>query len=86
MLAITIGTPLHTPDSMAEMICTIRQQRQLGRCATAVVLVEVDVASIVKSMLTAMYNQAEEPFIFADDEASATQWLEAQIAIAEKSK
>jgi hypothetical protein len=80
MLAVTIGTPLHTPDSMAEMVNTIRQQRNHGRCGTAIVLVDVEVESIVKAMLTAMYTQANEPFIFADDEASATIWLEAQIA------
>ena len=85
MLATTIGSPLHTPDSMAEMIHTIQQQRQLGRCATAIVFVDVDVESIMKSMLTSMYTQADEPFIFAADEASATQWLEAQIANAKKS-
>ena len=80
MLAVTTGAPLHTPDSMAEMISTIQQQRKLGRCATAIVLVDVEVESIVKSMLTGMYNQANEPFMFARDEASATIWLEAQIA------
>ena len=80
MLAVTTGTPLHTPDSMAEMVNTIQQQRKLGRCATAIVLVDVEVESIVKSMLTGMYNQANEPFIFASDEASATIWLEAKIA------
>ena len=80
MLAVTTGAPLHTPDSMAELINTIQQQRKLGRCATAVVLVDVEVESIVKSMLTSMYNQANEPFIFANDEASASAWLETQIA------
>lgn len=80
MLAVTIGMPLHTPDSLAEMVNTIRQQKKLGRCATAIVLVDVEVENVVKSMLTSLYNQANEPFIFADDEASATIWLEAQIA------
>ena len=80
MLAVTTGMPLHTPDSMAEMVSIIQQQRKLGRCATAIVLVNVEVESIVKSMLSVMYNQANEPFIFANDEASATIWLEAQIA------
>ena len=80
MLAVTTGTPLHTPDSMAEMVNTIQQQRKLGRCATAIVLVDVEVESIMKSMLTGMYNQANEPFIIASDEASATIWLEAKIA------
>lgn len=79
MLAVTIGTPLHTPDSMAEMVNTIDQQRKLGRCATAIVLVDVEAENLVKSMLTTMYNQANEPFIFADDEASAAIWLETQI-------
>ena len=84
MLAVTFGTPLHTPESMAELVNTIQQQRKLGRCATAIVLVDVEAENIMKSMLTAIYKQAEEPFIFANDEASAALWLEDQITKAEK--
>jgi hypothetical protein len=83
MLAVAYGTPIHTPESMAEMISTIQHQRKLGRCATAIVFIDVEAENIVKSMLTAMYEKASEPFIFASDEATAMTWLEAQIANAE---
>ena len=85
MLAVTIGTPLHTPESIAEMVSTIEHQRSLGRCATAIVFIDVEAESVMKSMLSTMYSQADEPFIFASDEASATTWLQEQIANAENS-
>jgi hypothetical protein len=85
MLAVADSAPLHTPESMAEMINTILHQRKLGRCATAIVIGDVEGVNIVKSMLTTMYVQANEPHIFASDEASAMIWLEAQIASAESS-
>jgi hypothetical protein len=83
MLAVTIGAPLHTPASMAEMVNTILHQRNIGRCATAIVLMDVESEIIVKSMLSGMYVQAGEPHIFASDEASAITWLNEQIVIAE---
>lgn len=79
MLAVTYGSPIHTPASMAEMVSTIQYQRSLGRCATAIIFVDVEAESVVKSMLSTMYSQANEPYIFASDEASATVWLNAQI-------
>ncbi len=85
MLAVAIGAPLHTPDSMAEMVSTISHQRTLGRCATSIVLMDVESENIVKSMLSTMYLQAAEPHIFSSDEASATAWLKEQISIAESS-
>ena len=83
MLAVANGAPLHTPTSMEEMVKTIQYQRKLGRCATAIVIGDVEAANIVKYMLSSMYLQADEPHIFAGDEASATTWLETQIANAQ---
>lgn len=85
MLAIAEGAPLHTPASMEEMINTILHQRILGRCATAIVIGNVEAVNIVKSMLSTMYLQANEPHIFASDEASAMIWLTARIANAASS-
>jgi hypothetical protein len=86
MLAVADSAPLHTPESLAEMVKTIVHQRKLGRCGTAIVIGDVEGLNVVKSMLTAMYVQANEPHIFAADEASATIWLNAQIASAESSR
>ena len=86
MLAVAEGAPLHTPESLAEMVRTIVHQRKLGRCATAIVIGDVEGLNIVKSMLSGMYAQANEPHIYAADEASATIWLNAQIANAESSR
>jgi hypothetical protein len=80
MLALACGEPIHTPESLAEMVNTIEHQRTLGRCATAIVLINVEGANMVKLMLSSMYEKANEPFFFAEDEASAMSWLKEQIA------
>lgn len=80
MLALTGGEPIHTPESLAEMVHTIRHHRTLGRCGTAIVMVNVDATNLIRLMLSSMYAQAGEPCFFPDDEASAIAWLEARIA------
>jgi len=84
VLALVGGEPIHTPESMAEIVTTIRDHRMLGRCATALVFVDVDVdaRNLMKLMLSPMYVQAHEPCWFADDEATALAWLKVQLAAA----
>ena len=80
MLALPGGEPIHTPESLAEMVNTILYHRTLGRCGTAIVLVNVEATNLIRLMLSSMYAQADEPCFFPDDEASAIAWLEARIA------
>jgi hypothetical protein len=84
VLALVGGEPIHTPQSMAEVVRTICDHRAMGRCATALVFVDIDVdaRNLMRLMLSPMYVQAEEPFYFADDEATARAWLQAQLAVA----
>ena len=79
VLAIVSGEPIHTPESMQEMTDTIRFHRSLGRCATALVFVDVEGVHLMKTMLAPMYIDSKEPYYFADDEASARSWLIEQL-------
>jgi hypothetical protein len=79
MLAFASKEPMHTPDSLAEMVAAIAHQRMQGRCATAVVLQDVVGEGMVKMILSRMYTEAGEPFIFADDADHARSWLQSQL-------
>ncbi len=80
VFATVVGQGLHTPESFAEMQAGIGRQRAIGRCATAVVLENVEGAPIVQRMLERMYREAGEPAAFFDDSAAAMAWLRARIA------
>jgi len=79
VLAIVGGEPIHTPDSMQEVTDAIRFHRTLGRCATALVFVDVEAVGLMKTMMAPMYIHSNEPYYFADDEAAARSWLREQL-------
>ena len=79
LLAVIGGEPFHSPKSIEELIHIVRSHRKLGRCGTALVLVDVESPILVKLILSQIYVKAEEPFYFAADETSAIVWLNDKI-------
>ena len=81
VLAITGGEPLHTPDSIDKLVEIIQTHQKLGRCGTALVFEGLtEPAKILQTMLAQMYILSQEPYIFANDQDSARQWLHEQLA------
>jgi len=85
LLATITDEVMHTPESYAAMVETIRRHREMGRCATAVIFDHVFGDAMVRRVLERMYHEAGETAQFFDDEASARAWLLDQIEQAEKS-
>jgi hypothetical protein len=79
LLAIVEGEPFHTPESVNALVNIIDAHRKHGRCATALVLLDVTSPIFAKLMLSRIYVEAREHFYFANDEASALMWLTDQI-------
>ncbi len=75
LMATIINEGMHTPDTFSATVEMVRQHRQKGRTATALVLKDVDGAEIVRSVFSRLYKKAGEPHAFFDDEISARAWL-----------
>lgn len=80
VLAFVAEEGMHTPDSFDQMVDAIRRQRSIGRCGTAVLLQEVFAESVVRDILSRMYDAAGEPHRFFDDELAARAWLAERLA------
>jgi len=75
MLGVVADEGLHTPDSFAATVETVRKHRARGRIASAVILQNVSAREIVRSMFSRLYTEAGEPFAFFENEESARSWL-----------
>lgn len=76
LLATIFNDGMHTPDTFDATVQMVRQHRQKGRTATALVLRDVDGQEIVRKVFSRLYEKAGETYAFFDDEASARCWLE----------
>lgn len=66
---------LFTRDAQEELLNTLRERKKLGLAASAVVLIDVEGASIAKSQLAYCYSNADIEFDFFDSIEQAKSWL-----------
>ncbi|MBS1198949.1 MAG: hypothetical protein H6R18_2734 [Proteobacteria bacterium] len=76
LLATIFNDGMHTPDTFDATVQMVRQHRQKGRAATALVLKDISGPEIVRRVFSRIYEKAGETYAFFDDEASARCWLE----------
>ncbi len=78
-LVLLSGTPLVPPEAKSLLAETIRQAKLMHLAATAVVLVDVEYALIVKKFWTEIYEETGVIYGFFDSENEARVWLEKKI-------
>lgn len=79
-LVLLSGTPLVPPEAKSLLAETIRQAKLMHLAATAVVLVDVEYALIVKKFWTEIYEETGVTYGFFDSENEARVWLEKKIS------
>ena len=79
LLGFVVNEGIHTPDSYAIQLQAVREHRQKGRVATAVVFERLDSEQFVRIVFDKLYNEAGEPHAFFDNEAAACAWLEERL-------
>ena len=73
------GDVLMPPDAYEALIEVTRNHKRLGRCATAVKLINPSAVGMLKAFWSHIYQSAEIPYLFCDNDAEAEEWLYSQI-------
>lgn len=74
-LVLLSGTPLVPPEAKVLLTEIIRQAQQMHLAATAVVLIDVEYALIVRKFWQSIYEETGVTYQFFEDERDARDWL-----------
>lgn len=77
------GDVLMTPEATARLIAETSRHLALGRCGTAIELVNGQAISMVRSFWSRIYQEAGIPYCFVNNRQEAVDWLQRQIAAAQ---
>ena len=77
------GDVLMTPEATARLIAETSCHIALGRCGTAIELINGQATSMVRSFWSRIYQQAVIPYCFVNTRQEAVDWLQQQIAAAQ---
>ena len=80
------GDVLMTPDATARLIQETSRHLALGRCGTAIELVNSQAISILRSFWSRIYQEADVPYCFVNNRQEAVDWLQQQIAAAQSGR
>lgn len=69
------GMPLLPPEATGLMTSSIKNAMTMNLVATAIVLVDVEFAEMVKQFWSAVYEETGLAYGFFDTESQARQWL-----------
>jgi hypothetical protein len=84
-LVILKGLPLFPPEAKTYMIETTKQVvAETDIVATGVVFKDIQYENVIKPFWEEIYESAELPYFFSNDEKTTTDWLLQQIDIANK--
>lgn len=75
-LVLLSGTPLVPPEAKVLLTDIVRQAQEMHLAATAVVLVDVEYALIVKKFWQSIYEETGVTYQFFEAEQDARDWLE----------
>ena len=75
VLINVIGDPIYTPSAARALIKYLKDEKQHGRVATAIILTDSNSPEVGKWHISAVYNEAGENFKFFDSKEDATHWL-----------
>lgn len=77
------GDVLMTPEATERLIQETSRHLALGRCGTAIELVNSQAISILRSFWSRIYQEADVPYCFVNNRQEAVDWLQQQIAAAQ---
>lgn len=77
------GDVLMTPAATDRLIQESKQHKDLGRCGTAIELVNCQATRLIQRFWGNLYQQAGVPYCFVNNQQEAKAWLQQQIAIAD---
>ena len=80
VLVTLYGEPIYVPDAATVLSLSIKNQKKMGRAATAVIIVESKSPEFARSHLSQIYQNAGEPVRFFSDKEEAKWWLVQQIS------
>lgn len=84
ILGFIHGEGLHTPESYEAQRRYIMAQREIGRCATALIFDDTPLKSFLQDMFKRMYVGTGEQVAFFDSESEARTWLAERLAEADQ--
>ena len=76
------GDVLMTPAATARLIKETSHHLALGRCGTAIELVDGQATSMMRNFWSRIYQEAGVPYCFVNNRQEAVDWLQRQIAAA----
>jgi len=71
------GDPIHTPDAAELLVEYIKDEKNHGRVATALILTNSTSPELGKRHIADLYNRAGEQYQFFNNRADAKSWLNA---------
>ena len=77
------GDVLMTPAANDRLIQESKHHKDLGRCGTAIELVNCQATRLIQRFWGNLYQQAGVPYCFVNNQQEAKAWLQQQIAIAD---
>jgi len=75
-----------TPEATERLIQETSRHLALGRCGTAIELIDVQATSMVRSFWSRIYQEAGVPYCFVNNRQEAVDWLQQQIAAAQSGR
>jgi hypothetical protein len=80
VLVIILGQPLHTQEASDLLANIVKQDKEKGRKASAIILKNSSSPEIGEQHLSKIYQKASEDFKFFDDNDEAVGWLKEKIS------
>jgi hypothetical protein len=80
------GDVVMTPEASVALIEVTRSHRAMGRCGTAIQLVNSNAVGLMKAIWSHIYQESLIPYTFCDSAAEAELWLHEQIALAQANR
>jgi len=77
------GQPVHVPEAANRLVEIVKQEKQVGRVATGLVVTHSDAPLMGQKHLSEIYGKAAEPHDFFDSVDAAIDWVNTKIIAAE---
>lgn len=82
-LVVLYGDPIYVPDAANYIIKTIKQEREKGNVASAILVCESNSPEFAKRHLSELHTKAGDTFRFFSDKEEAAWWLLQKITSAQ---
>ncbi|MCV2885875.1 hypothetical protein OE749_14345 [Aestuariibacter sp. AA17] len=75
VIVVVRGEPIHVPDAAKQLTQIIRDEKRVGRSATALLVEDSDSPRFAKNHIGEIYREAGENFAFFSDFNHAKAWV-----------